>query len=183
MEFEDKPYRAWYILQTFSGLEHTAKANILSRVESFNMGDYIFDVLIPETKVQTKKKNGEIKEKFVPIHPGYVFIDMIVTDDTWFMVRNTPYVTGFLGSSGGGAKPIPVAEHEMALVFKECGITNESKYSFEIGEEVDIISGAFAGQAGKVDSVDYEKQTLRVLVDFFGRSTPADLEFVEVKKK
>lgn len=179
---KEQNVRAWYIIQTFNGLENAAKRNIISRIDKYNMGDYIFNVLIPEKKVIEKKKNGEIKEKMVSIHPGYLFIDMIVTDDTWFMVRNTPMVTGFLGSSGGGAKPVPVPEHEMVEVFKECGITSEAKYHFEIGEEVSIISGAFAGQVGKVDSVDYEKETLRVLVDFFGRSTPADLEFVEVKQ-
>ena len=179
---EEKNERAWYILQTFNGVEHAVKRNIMSRVESFNMGDKIFDVLIPEKTVVEKKKNGDIKEKKVVIHPGYVFIDMIVTDDTWFMVRNTPMVTGFLGSSGGGAKPVSVPEHEMAAVFKECGITGEQKYHFEIGEVVSILSGPFGGQTGKVAEVDYEKGILKVEVDFFGRSTPTELEFVEVKQ-
>lgn len=179
---ENSNARAWYILQTFNGLENAAKRNLLSRIEKYNMGDYIFDVLIPEKKVIEKKKNGEIKEKMVSIHPGYIFIDMIVTDETWFMVRNTPMVTGFLGSSGGGAKPVPVLKEEMVEVFKECGIKNEDQARFEIGEEVSIIAGPFAGQTGKVESVDYEKETLRVSLDFFGRSTPADLNFLEVKQ-
>ena len=173
--------RAWYVVQTYSGLESAAKRNLDSRIESMNMQDYIFNVLVPEEKSFERKKNGELKEVTTKPFPGYVFIDMIVTDETWFMVRNTPMVTGFLGSSGGGAKPVPLPEEEMLPILKLSGLNVEKKFDAEVGDEVQIISGAFAGQIGKVDEIDVQKGTVRVLVDFFGRSTPAELDFTEVK--
>lgn len=173
--------RAWYVVQTYSGLEGAAKRNIESRVESMNMQDYIFNVLVPEERTQERKKNGELKEVVTKPFPGYVFIDMIVNDETWFMVRNTPMVTGFLGSSGGGAKPVPLPEEEMLPILKLCGISIEKKFSGNVGDEVRIIAGAFTGQVGKIDEIDHQKGTVKVLVDFFGRSTPAELDFTEVK--
>ncbi len=174
--------RAWYVVQTYSGLESAAKRNIESRIESMNMQDYIFKVLVPEEKTLERKKNGEMKEVITKPFPGYVFIDMIVTDATWFMVRNTPMVTGFLGSSGGGAKPVPLPDEEMEPILKLSGINIERKFIANVGDEVKIISGAFAGQTGKVDEIDFNKGTVRVLVDFFGRLTPTELEFSEVKE-
>lgn len=173
--------RAWYVVQTYSGSENAAKRNIENRVESMNMQDYIFNVLVPEEKVYERKKNGELKEVIIRPYPGYVFIDMIVTDETWFMVRNTPMVTGFLGSSGGGAKPVPLLEEEIQPILKKCGIISGEKFAAKVGDEVKIIAGAFAGQTGKVDAIDHSRETVRVLVDFFGRLTPAELEFSEVK--
>ncbi|HEY8444540.1 MAG TPA: transcription termination/antitermination protein NusG [Bacilli bacterium] len=173
--------RAWYVVQTYSGLENAAKRNIESRVESMNMQDYIFKVLVPEEKTYERKKNGELKEVITKPFPGYVFIDMIVTDETWFMVRNTPMVTGFLGSSGGGAKPVPLPEEEILPILKKCGLAPQEKFLANVGDKVKIVSGAFAGQVGKIDEIDHSKGTVRVLVDFFGRPTPAELEFSEVK--
>ena len=173
--------RAWYVVQTYSGLESAAKRNLENRVESMNMQDYIFQVLVPEEKSMERKKNGELKEVITKPFPGYVFIDMIVTDETWFMVRNTPMVTGFLGSSGGGAKPVPLPEEEMAPILKLAGVTVDRTFLSQVGDEVQIISGAFAGQSGKIDEIDYDRGTVRVLVDFFGRLTPTELDFSEVK--
>lgn len=172
--------RAWYIVQTYSGLENAAKRNLENRVESMGLQDYIFTILVPEEKSFERKKNGELKEVITKPFPGYVFIDMIVTDETWFVVRNTPMVTGFLGSSGGGAKPVPLPEEEIIPILKMSGLS-EKKFKGVIGEEVKIIAGAFSGQTGKIDDIDQEKGTLRVLVDFFGRLTPAELDFSEVK--
>jgi transcriptional antiterminator NusG len=174
--------RAWYIIQTYSGLENAAKTNIERRVKSMNMEEYIFQVLVPEEKKIEKKKNGELKEVVTKIYPGYVFIDMIVTDDTWFMVRNTPMVTGFLGSSGGGSKPVPLLDEEIIPILKMCGLTEDVKFEAKVGDKVKIISGAFANQYGTVDAIDLEKRQVTVLIDFFGRPTPADLDFAEVKK-
>ncbi len=174
--------RAWYIVTTYSGTENTAKRNIESRIESMNMQDYIFNVLVPEEKTYEYNKKGEKKETIVRPFPGYVFIDMIVTDETWFMVRNTPMVTGVLGSSGGGAKPVPLPDEEIQPILRKCGIVVDKKFTATVGEEVQIIAGAFNGQKGKIESIDYEKETLRVLIDFFGRPTPAELKFFEVKK-
>lgn len=173
--------RAWYVVQTYSGMEITAKRNIESRIESMNMEEFIFRVLVPEEKSFGRKKNGELKEVITRPFPGYVFIDMIVTDETWFMVRNTPMVTGFLGSSGGGAKPVPLLEDEIQPILKMCGEPVEKKFTGKIGDEVRIIAGAFAGQNGKIDDIDFQKGTVKVLIDFFGRLTPAELDFTEVK--
>lgn len=173
--------RAWYVVQTYSGMENAAKRNIESRVESMNMQEYVFNVLVPEEKGFERKKNGELKEVITKPFPGYVFIDMIVTDETWFMVRNTPMVTGFLGSSGGGAKPVPLPEEEIQPILKKSGLVSGEKFGAKIGDEVKIISGAFAGQNGTIDEIDHDKGTVSVLVDFFGRLTPAVLEFSEVK--
>lgn len=176
--------RHWYVLQTYNGLEYAAKRNLESRIESMNMSDKIFNVLIPEQTVVVKQKDGTPKEVKEQIYPGYVFVEMIVTNDTWFMVRNTPMVTGFLGSYGGGAKPIPLMDEEMIPILKQClaNVKQEEEHKFVVGQEVAIISGAFAGQNGKIDSIDYEKHSVNVLVDFFGRSVAAELDFIEIKE-
>ncbi|MFA6627081.1 MAG: transcription termination/antitermination protein NusG [Bacilli bacterium] len=174
--------RAWYVVTTYSGMENTAKRNIESRIESMNMQDLIFQVLVPEETTIEFTKKGDKKEVLTKPFPGYVFIDMVVTDETWFMVRNTPMVTGVLGSSGGGAKPVPLPEEEIQPILRMCGVIGEKKFIAEIGDEVQIISGAFMGQVGKVETIEMDKETVRVLIDFFGRLTPAELHFSEVKK-
>lgn len=173
--------RAWYIVQTYSGCENAAKENILRRVESMGMQDYVFQALVPEIKTIETKKNGQQKEVIAKPYPGYVFIDMIVTDESWFMIRNTPMVTGFLGSSGGGAKPVPLSPEEIAPILKMCGMELEEKLNFDVGDQVRIIGGPFSGQIGTVDEIDRPKRIVRVLIDVFGRSTPAELSFEEVE--
>lgn len=121
--------RAWYVVQTYSGCENAAKKNIERRIESMDMSDLIFRVLVPEIVQTERKKNGELKEVLVKPYPGYVFIDMIVTDESWFMVRNTPMVTGFLGSSGGGAKPVPLTDEEIIPILKMCGISTGKEFA------------------------------------------------------
>lgn len=172
--------RAWYVIQTYSGCESAAKRNIESRIESMDMQDCIFNVLVPEEKVLEKKKNGEMKEVLVKPYPGYVFIDMIVTDKSWFMIRNTPTVTGFLGSSGGGAKPVPLQEEEIAPILKMAGITTKKNFDGKVGDKVEIVQGTFTGQSGVIESIDIQKETVTVLIYAFGRSTPAELGFNEV---
>lgn len=172
--------RAWYVIQTYSGFENAAKKNIELRIESMGMSDLIFNVLVPEEKVFEKKKNGDLKEVLVKPFPGYVFIDMIVTDESWFMIRNTPMVTGFLGSSGGGAKPVPLPEEEMIPILKMVGIPTGKRFEGNVGDKVRIIAGTFNGQEGIIDSIDSEKGTVTVLISAFGRATPAELQFDEV---
>ena len=130
--------RAWYSVQTYSGMENAVKKNIERRIESMGMQDYIFNVLVPEEVRYEKKKNGELKEVIEKPFSGYVFVDMIVTDETWFMVRNTPMVTGFLGSSGGGAKPVPIPEEEMLPILKMCGAITEKPFECQGGDKVKI---------------------------------------------
>lgn len=178
-DFENE--RAWYVVQSYSGMEQAAKRNLERRIVSLNMQDYIFRVLIPETVRYEKKKNGEMKEIVEKVYPGYIFVDMIVTDESWFVVRNTPMVTGFLGSSGGGAKPVPLPNEEIIPILRSCGITIEYNIDFKVGDNVNIVSGPFAGQQATVESMNMETQQATVLVDFFGRQTPQELSFDEIK--
>lgn len=173
--------RAWYVVQTYSGMEYAAKRNLDRRIVSMNMEEYIFQVLIPEEKRYEKKKNGELKEIVERIYPGYLFVDMIVTDDSWWVVRNTPMVSGFLGSSGGGAKPVPLPNDEIIPILKQCGLKLEIQVDFKVGDVVNVVSGTFAGQEATVESLDVEKQIVTVLVDFFGRQTPQELRFDEIE--
>jgi transcriptional antiterminator NusG len=179
VDFENM--RAWYVVQTYSGMEYAAKRNLDRRIVSMNMEDYIFQVLIPEEKRYEKKKNGELKEIVERIYPGYLFVDMIVTDDSWWVVRNTPMVSGFLGSSGGGAKPVPLLPEEIIPILKSCGITIEVDAKFKVGDKVRVLTGTFAGQEANVEKMDLEKQEVTILVDFFGRQSPQELRFDEIE--
>ena len=172
--------RAWYVVQTYSGMESAAKRNIDNSVKSQHMEDLIFNVLVPEVTDTERKKNGELKEIIVKPYPGYVFIDMIVTDESWFMVRNTPMVTGFLGSSGGGAKPVPLQEDEIFPILKMCGLNTTKPFEGKVGQKVRINVGSFSGQEGVIDSIELDKGIVKVLINVFGRQTVAELEFNEV---
>ena len=147
------------------------------------MDNLIFDVLVPEVHEMEKNKKGELKDVVKKPYPGYVFIDMIYTPESWFMVRNTPMVTGFLGSSGGGSKPVPLLDEEIIPILQKCGIKQTEPFECKVGDTVRIVSGTFANQTGKIDAIDMEKRQVKVLIDFFGRPTPADLDFAEVKKE
>lgn len=173
--------RAWYIIQSYSGMEYAAKRNLERRIHSMGMEEYIFNVLIPEKTHTEKKKNGELKVVTEKIFPGYIFVDMIVTDESWFVVRNTPMVTGFLGSSGGGAKPVPLTNDEIIPILKECGISIEIEINFKVGDTVTIVSGNFMGQTAVVERIDMETQTAIVLVDLFGRQTASEVRFDEIQ--
>ena len=181
-DFSYENERAWYVVQSYSGMEQAAKRNLERRIESMNMKDYIFRVLIPETIRYEKKKNGEMKEVVEKVYPGYIFVDMIVTDESWFVVRNTPMVTGFLGSSGGGAKPVPLPNEEIIPILRECGVEIEINIDFKVGDSVNVVSGPFAGQVGSVISVDVENRRCRINVEMFGRDIPVDLEFNQIRK-
>ncbi len=174
--------RRWYIVQTYSGYENSVKINLERRIESMQMEDFIYQVMIPEEIHQERKADGTIKEKLVKIFPGYVFVEMVVNDDSWFIVRNTPGVTGFLGSSGGGTKPVPLPPDEINPILKKCGLMEVPKLNVEVGEKVKVIGGAFRDQIGTVDSIDQEKQEITVLVDMFGRQTPVELSFEDIEK-
>ena len=174
--------RRWYIVQTYSGFENSVKLNLERRIESMQMEDKIFQVMIPEELKVEKKADGTIKEKMVKTFPGYVFLEMEVTDDSWFVVRNTPGVTGFLGSSGGGTKPVPLPADEINPILKRCGLMEAPTIDVEIGEKVRVATGPFLNQIGTVDSIDNEKQEITVLVDMFGRQTPVELGFEDIEK-
>lgn len=174
--------RRWYIVQTYSGYENSVKIALERRIESMQMEDFIYQVMIPEEIRQERKADGTIKEKLVKIFPGYVFVEMVVNDDSWFIVRNTPGVTGFLGSSGGGTKPVPLPPDEINPILKKCGLMEVPKLDVGIGEKVKVIGGAFRDQIGTVDAIDQERQEITVLVDMFGRQTPVELSFEDIEK-
>ncbi|MBS2126354.1 transcription termination/antitermination factor NusG ['Fragaria x ananassa' phyllody phytoplasma] len=172
----------WYIAQTYAGYENVVKEELLRRVESIGISDLIPNILSPkeiyyETRVDGKKIPRERK-----IYPGYVFIQMIITDRSWFIVKNTPRITGFLGSSGIGTKPVPLSEQEINPVLLKMGIINKPNYENLIGKKVEIISGSFTGQIGQVSIIDDSREKMIVEVDLFGRSTPVEISFNDFKE-
>ena len=171
--------KRWYVLHTYSGYEENVSRNLRQRIESMDMEDKIFDVLIPiETKI--KIKNGKRKMVKEKIFPGYVLVNMIVTDASWYVVRNTPNVTGFVGS---GTTPTPVSEEEIKSLMKRMGQEDpEFKIDIQVGELVKITDGPFKDYEGKISEVDESRGKAKVLVNMFGRETPVELDFLQIKK-
>ena len=172
----------WYVLHTYSGYENRVKANIESRALSMGMGDFIHRVVVPE-ETETEVKNGKEKEIVHKTFPGYVLVEMAMTDESWYVVRNTPGVTGFVGSHGAGSKPAPLLQEEINSILRSLGMsTRNVELEVQVGETVKIIEGAFSGLEGQVTEIDEEKQKLKVNVDMFGRETSAELDFEQVDK-
>ena len=171
--------RRWYVIHTYSGYEEAVAHNLRQRIESLDMEEKIFNVLIP-TEKKIKIKNGKRKIVTEKIFPGYVLVEMIVTDESWYVVRNTPRVTGFIGS---GTTPVPIAEAEIKALQKRMGV-EEPKYKIDVslGSPVKIIDGPFKGNEGKVNDIDEARGKIKVLVSMFGRETPVELDFLQVKK-
>ena len=171
--------RRWYVLHTYSGYEENVCRNLKQRIESMDMEDKIFDVLIP-TETKIKIKNGKRKTVKEKIFPGYVLVNMIVTDASWYVVRNTPNVTGFVGS---GTTPTPVSESEIKSLMSKMGQEEpEFKIDIAIGEIVKITDGPFKDYEGKVSEIDEARGKAKVLVSMFGRETPVELDFLQIKK-
>jgi transcription termination/antitermination protein NusG len=169
----------WYVLHTYSGYEDSVAFNLKQRIESMGMEDKIFNVMVPKEK-KIKIKDGKrvtVEEK---IFPGYVLVEMIVTDDSWYVVRNTPNVTGFVGS---GTIPTPISEEELNFLQKRMGV-EEPKYKIDVAPNdlVRIMDGPFKDYEGKVSEIDEEKGKVKVLVSIFGRETPVELDFLQIKK-
>ncbi|MGX7329883.1 transcription termination/antitermination protein NusG [uncultured Enterococcus sp.] len=172
--------RSWYVLHTYSGYENKVKTNIESRAQSMRMGDYIFRVVVPE-EVETEVKNGKEKEIVHKTFPGYVLVEMIMTDESWYVIRNTPGVTGFVGSHGAGSKPAPLLPEEINSILRSLGMSTRAvELNVELGQTVKIIEGAFSGLEGQVVEIDEEKQKLKVNIDMFGRETSTELDFDQV---
>lgn len=171
--------RRWYVLHTYSGYEENVSHNLKQRIESMDMEDKIFNILIP-TERKIKIKNGKRKVVEEKIFPGYVLVEMVVNDDSWYVVRNTPNVTGFVGT---GTIPTPIAEKEVKELQKRMGV-EEPKFQIDvsIGSPVRITDGPFKNLEGKVINVDEEKGKIKVLVSMFGRETPVELDFLQIKK-
>ena len=174
--------RQWYVVNTYSGHENKVKENLEKRVESMGLQDCLFQIVIPE-HVETVVKDGKKVNKVTNMFPGYVLVEMIMTDEAWYIVRNTPGVTGFIGSSGGGAKPFPVAEDEMESILRRLGMSERRvNVNFEIGDRVKILNGAFSGVEGTVEELKPEAQTAVVLTILFGRETPTEINYCDLEK-
>lgn len=177
---DPKAGRNWYVVHTYAGYEDAVALALKQRVESFGMQECIFDVQVPKEKQLVFKKNEPIEEER-KLFPGYVLVNMVVTDESWYLVRNTPNVTGFVGS---GNIPVPVTPEEYGVIERRMG-EQEAKFKseFQVGDLVIIADGPFKNYEGAVDSVDVNKGKLSVLVLIFDRETPVELDFTQVKKK
>ncbi len=171
--------RNWYVVHTYAGYENAVMRNLKQRIESLNMEDKIFNVIVP-TEKKIKIKGGKRIEEEEKIYPGYILVDMIVTEDSWFVVRNTPRVTGFVGS---GVYPVPIDKKEIEDIFKRMDSGNvKHKIDLQINDAITIIDGPFKDLDGKVNEVDEDRGKVKVLVAMFGRETPVELDFLQVKK-
>jgi transcription termination/antitermination protein NusG len=170
----------WYVLHTYSGYEDNVARNLRQRIESMGMEDKIIDVVVPREK-KIKVKHGKRKTIEERLFPGYVLIKMIVTEDSWYVVRNTPNVTGFVGS---GTTPTPVSQEEIGHLLKRMG-EDEPKYKMDVseGDSVKIVDGPFKDFEGRISEVNEAKGTVKVLVNVFGRETPVELDFLQVNKE
>ncbi|MFZ3099849.1 MAG: transcription termination/antitermination protein NusG [Minisyncoccales bacterium] len=171
--------KSWYVIHTYSGYEEAVAKNLKQRIESLGMEDKIFNVIVPKEK-KIKIKEGKRKTVEEKIYPGYILVEMIVTDDSWYVVRNTPNVTGFVGA---GTTPIPVSPEEIADLKRRMEMS-EPEFNIEVavGELVKITDGPFKDSEGKVSEVDRERGKVKVLVSMFGRDTPVELDSLQIKK-
>ena len=171
--------RNWYVIHTYAGYENAVMRNLKQRIESLGMEDKIFNVIVP-TERKIKIKGGKRVEEEEKIYPGYILVDMIVTEDSWFVVRNTPRVTGFVGS---GIYPVPIDPKEAEELFGRMNAHNiKHKIDLSLNDTVTIVDGPFKDLEGKVSEVDEERGKVKVLVAMFGRETPVELDFLQVKK-
>jgi transcriptional antiterminator NusG len=177
--------RAWYVANTYSGQEKTVKENIDRRITSFNLQDCISRVIVAEQETDILNKEGlpSGRKKMKNLYPGYVFVEMIMTDEAWYMIRNTSGVTGFVGSSGGGTKPFPVPPEQIEPVLKRMGMVDDEMFSrYVVGDLVKVISGPLENTQGKIVYIDRETHVVRLETIFFGRVTPAEVDFSEIDK-
>jgi transcriptional antiterminator NusG len=171
--------RAWYVVHCYSGYENKVRHNLEQRIETMNMKDKIFDVVVP-TQEEIEVKDGKRRTVERHVFPGYILVNMILTEESWYVVRNTPGVTGFVGM---GTSPTPLRPEEVAQILKRMEAeATHVKVTFRIGERVRIVDGPFNDFRGLVDEIDMERTKVRVLVNFFGRETPVELDFLQVEK-
>src|SRR5690625_2962481 len=173
----------WFVIHTYSGYENKVKMNLEKRVETMGMEDKIFRVIVPEEE-ETEYKDGKKKVSKKKFFPGYVLAEMIMTDDSWYVVRNTPGVTGFVGSSGQGTKPTPLFPHEVDTLLRRIGMKETTvRVDFSLKENVRVTDGPFSNHLGTIEHIDAEKQKVKVHVNLFGRDTPVELEFSQIEKE
>ena len=173
--------KQWYVVNTYSGHENKVKEKLEMCANSMDMKDYIFRVIVPEQK-EVEVKDGVSKEKVKKMFPGYILVEMVMSDEAWFVVRNTPGVTGFIGSSGKGAKPTPLQPYEVDRILQNMGISRlDVDKELEPGAKVKIIAGAFTGMYGTVESLDLPNQKLTLNVDLFGQETSVEVELSQIE--
>lgn len=174
--------KEWYVVNTYSGHENKVKEKLEMRASTMGLEDYIFRVVVPE-QTEVEIKDGKTKEKVKKMFPGYILVEMIMTDEAWFIVRNTPGVTGFIGSSGKGAKPFPLTPMEVDKILGSMGMSRlDIANELAIGDTVKVIEGPFANMFGKITSIDFEKQQLEVALDLFGQETNVELSLTQINK-
>lgn len=175
--------KQWYVLHTYAGYENKVKENLESRATSMGMENNIFRVVVPEQEHTEVTKTG--KEKIVKTNdfPGYVLVEMVMTDESWFVVRNTPGVTGFVGSHGSGSKPAPLLDEEINHILHGLNMSSQHPdMDLEVGENITIISGPFKDQVGRITEIDKDKMKLTVAIDMFGRETSTEIDYDQVKE-
>lgn len=171
--------KEWYVVNTYSGHENKVKEKLEMRANSMEMEDYILRVVVPEQKEIDEKGKEKVKKMF----PGYILVEMIMTDEAWFIVRNTPGVTGFIGSSGKGAKPFPLTPSEVDHILGSMGMSRlDAQNELAEGDKVEVIDGPFANMMGTVKSIDLENAKLEVALDLFGQETIVELELSQISK-
>ena len=174
--------KKWYVVTTYSGHEESVKEKLLMRTESMGMQDNIFRVIVPET-TEIEIKDGVKKEKKKKMFPSYVLVEMVMSDEAWYIVRNTPGVTGFIGSSGRGAKPTPLLPQEIDRILANMGMSRVNvEEELKVGDTVSIVDGPFTGMTGKVENIDLENNRLNIIIDLFGQETNVDVEVYQVSK-
>jgi transcriptional antiterminator NusG len=172
----------WYVIHTYSGYENKVKTNLEKRVQSMDMQDKIFRVLVPMEE-GVENKEGKKKTVMRKVFPGYVLVEMIMTDDSWYVVRNTPGVTGFVGSAGAGSKPTPLRPEEVQAILRQMGMDDgRLDIDLSVGDQIRVTEGPFADLVGTVEEIDLNRKKVKVLVDMFGRETPVELDFSQVEK-
>ena len=176
--------RAWYIIQTYSGYENKVKKNLDQRIKQMDLGDLIFEVVIP-TEEEIEIRDGQRRTVSKKLFPGYVLIQMLMEDDAWSLVRNTPGVTGFAGGNEEeGSRPVPLDDEEAGRILRQMDAgTPRINVGFSIGESVRVIDGPFIDFVGQVDDINLDKGKVRVMVSMFGRETPVELDFLQVEKQ
>ena len=168
----------WYVIHAYSGHEEKVKKNLEKRIESMDMHDKILEVFVPmEDEIEIK--DGKRRHVQKRIFPGYILVKMVMSDESWYVVRNTPGVTSFVGS---GNKPVPLHENELRSILKQVKQEPQIRVEFQLGESVRVVDGPFADFLGKVDEINPEKGKLKVLVNMFGRETPVELDLLQVEK-
>ena len=173
--------KQWYVVNTYSGHENKVKEKLEMRAESMDMKDYIFRVIVPEQK-EVEIKDGVQKERTKKLFPGYILVEMVMSDEAWFVVRNTPGVTGFIGSSGKGAKPTPLQPYEVDKILGGMGISRiDVDTELNEGAKVKIIAGPFTGMYGNITSIDMDNQKLELNVDLFGQETTVEVELAQIE--